>query len=74
MHQYCVFTQNPDFQSVVEWLVARELRLEVHLNRTRFWIPSGTVHTEFMLRWYHCCSRVVDDEDLITGFSSDMSH
>ena len=74
MTQYCVFTQNPDFTSVVEWVNARELPLEMHLNRSRFWVPAGTVHTEFVLRWYHCCSRVVDNEDLATGFSSNMRY
>ena len=67
MTQYCVFTQNPDFTSVVEWVAQRQLPLEVHLNRTRFWIPAGAVHTEFVLRWYHACSRVADNEDFTTG-------
>ena len=69
-HQYCIYTQHPEFKDVLTWVEAHNLRLEVHLNRTRFWIPSGTQHTEFMLRWYHCCSRVVDNEDLVTGTSS----
>ena len=67
MKQYCIFTQHPEFKHVLEWVASKDLRHEIHLNRTRFWVPSGIVHTEFMLRWYHCCSLVVDNEDLILG-------
>jgi hypothetical protein len=70
MIQYCIYTQHPEFKDVLTWVEGHDLRLEVHLNRTRFWIPSGTTHTEFLLRWYHCCSRVVDNEDLTTGFQA----
>ena len=67
MKQYCIFTQHPEFKDVINWIVLKELRNEVHLNRTRFWVPLGTLHTEFMLRWFHCCSLVVDNEDLALG-------
>jgi hypothetical protein len=67
MKQYCIYTQHPEFKSVVTWVVDKELRHEIHLNRTRFWVPDGHVHTEFMLRWYHCCSFVVDNEDYALG-------
>ena len=67
MKQYCIFTQHPEFKDVINWMLSKELRHELHLNRTRFWVPAGIVHTEFMLRWYHCCSLVVENEDLILG-------
>jgi hypothetical protein len=67
MKQYCIYTQHPEFKDVVLWVQSKELRHELHLNRTRFWIPLGIVHTEFMLRWYHCCSLVVDNEDYVLG-------
>ena len=59
--QYCVYTQDANFKSVLEWIESRELLYEVHLNRTRFWVPKNTpVYTEFMLRWFHCTSSVVE--------------
>jgi hypothetical protein len=67
MKQYCIYTQHPEFGSVLEWIAERNIRAEVHINRTRFWVPTGSVHTEFMLRWYHCCSFVVDNEDYTLG-------
>ena len=70
MIQYCIYTQHPEFKDVLTWVDEHDLRYELHFNRTRFWIPSGVIHTEFMLRWYHCCSRVVDNEDLATGFQA----
>jgi hypothetical protein len=59
--QYCVYSSNPDFPLVLEWLDLKGLDYEVHLNRTRFWIPAGPIATEFFLRWYHCTSHVVED-------------
>jgi len=59
--QYCVYTHNANFVPVMQWVQDRELEYEVHLNRTRFWVPKNTpVSTEFMLRWFHCTSEVVD--------------
>jgi hypothetical protein len=72
LHQYCIYTQHPEFKDVLTWVDEHDLRYELHFNRTRFWIPTGKIHTEFMLRWYHCCSRVVDNEDLATGTSSSV--
>jgi hypothetical protein len=60
MKQYCVYSQNPNFSQVVDWIILRELKYEVHLNRTRFWVPKGPMATEFFLRWYHCTSEVID--------------
>jgi len=59
--QYCVYTHNANFVPVMQWVEDRLIPYEVHLNRTRFWIPKNTpMYTEFMLRWYHCCSEVVE--------------
>jgi hypothetical protein len=60
MKQYCVYTSNPNFKDVVLWVTASELKYEVHLNRTRFWVPPGPIATEFFLRWYHCTSEVIE--------------
>jgi hypothetical protein len=68
MKQYCVFTGSPDFADILAWLHANTIRYQVHLNRTRFWVPEGRLHTEFVLRWYQSVSHVVDNEDLATGW------
>jgi len=60
MKQYCVYSANENFKDVVLWVQERGLEYEVHLNRTRFWVPKGPMATEFFLRWYHCTSEVID--------------
>ena len=57
--QYAVHTESPDFKSVLEFVYANNLKYEIHLARTRFWVPKNTPqHTEFMLRFYHSTSEV----------------
>lgn len=59
--QYAVYTSHPQFTPLVEWVRNNNLAHEIHLNRTRFWLPkNSTLYTEFMLRWYHCASEVVE--------------
>jgi hypothetical protein len=65
--QYCVFTSSPEFIEVLDWLDKNEIKCEVHLNRTRFWIPDGELKMMFLLKWSHCCPIVHDNEDLVTG-------
>ena len=60
--QYCIYTRDPSFGALCSWLQEHAIPYEHHLNRTRFWLVAPSPrHTEFMLRWYHCTSRVVDD-------------
>jgi hypothetical protein len=65
-----VFSRSPDFADILAWVQARGFKYEVHLNRTRFWVPDGALHTEFVLRWYHAVNKVADSEDLATGWSN----
>ncbi len=58
--QYCIYTLDPNFVEVLNWVSANDIRFEPHLNRTRFWVPKGPLYTEFCLRFFHCTSRVVD--------------
>lgn len=51
MKQFAVFSRDPNLVTVLEFIRQHELRHEVHLNRTRFWIPEGPVLTEFYLRF-----------------------
>jgi hypothetical protein len=48
---YAVLSASADYLRVMRWVEGQELSIEVHLNRTRFWIPEGQVLTEFLLRW-----------------------
>jgi hypothetical protein len=58
MKQYFVLTRNPQFLEVGKWISANNIKYEIHLNRTRFWVPDGPVTTEFLLRYIHCCDEV----------------
>jgi len=67
MRHYYILTLDPNAASVAAFIQRHHLRYELHLNRTRFWVPSGPVLTEFVLRFDHCCSLVDDHLDLATG-------
>lgn len=68
MQQYYILTSNPNFASVLDWLSLHDITAEIHINRTRFYIPTDNkLHTEFCLRWSHCCSPVDPTLDLTTG-------
>ena len=67
MRQYYVLNQDPRANQVFEFIREHKLTCEVHLNRTRFWVPEGTELTEFILRYNDTCPRVDDELDLITG-------
>ena len=51
MKQFAVFTHDPNLESVFDFIRQHQLEHEIHLNRTRFWIPEGSVLTEFLLRF-----------------------
>jgi hypothetical protein len=61
VHQYAVYTQHPKFLDVARWLSSHQLKIEPHLNRTRFWITEGPILTEFLLRWADVCPRVEEN-------------
>jgi len=72
--QYYILTQNPVFQEVLYWLHDHNIKLDIHLNRTRFTLDTDTkLHTEFCLRWLHACAEVDPNTDLATGLSLDYS-
>lgn len=60
MRQYYVLSQDPNLEAVFEFIQHHKLKCSIHLNRTRFWVPEGTVLTEFLLRFGHICSQVED--------------
>jgi hypothetical protein len=67
MPQYYILNQDPRAQEVFNFIREHQLQLEVHLNRTRFWIPTGSTHTEFVLRFADSCPSVDPNLDPITG-------
>ncbi len=60
LRHYYILSQDPEFASVIEFIQRHQILHELHLNRTRFWIASGPVLTEFLLRFSHCCPLVQD--------------
>ena len=71
--QYYVLTSNAEFKSVVYWLHDRNVKLDIHLNRTRFSIDSTSkLHTEFCVLWSHAVSIVDPTLDLATGLPKSL--
>jgi len=69
MRQYYILTLDPRAGEVFRFLIEHKLAVDVHLNRTRFWIEEDTsVLTEFLLRFGDCCPLVDDSLDLATGY------
>ena len=58
MLEYYVLTDNAQLESIIEFIRCHSLDYEIHLNRTRFSVPRGAVHTEFLLRFSEHCARV----------------
>jgi hypothetical protein len=51
MKQFAVFSSDPNLELALLFIEQHNLAHEVHLNRTRFWIPEGAILTEFYLRF-----------------------
>ena len=67
MRQYYILTLDPRRCEVFEFIEYHKLTVDVHLNRTRFWVPEGSILTEFLLRFSDCCPYVDSSLDLTTG-------
>ena len=67
MRHYYILTVDPRRGEVFNFIDYHKLRFEVHLNRTRFWVPEGSVLTEFLLRHGDWCTYVDETVDLSTG-------
>jgi len=63
MIHFCVYTMDPEFSNVLDWLIEHGIDYEVHLNRTRFHVPMGTTMTHFLLKFAHCCPQIDDASD-----------
>jgi hypothetical protein len=71
MRHYYIINQDPRAREVFEFIRHHRLTVEVHLMRTRFWVPEGAVLTEFLLRFSECADLVDPTLDLATGFPLD---
>lgn len=61
MRQYYILTLDPRAAEVFKFIMDHKLSVEVHLNRTRFWLAEDTsTLTEFVLRFSDCCPYVED--------------
>lgn len=59
--QYAVLNSSADAVTVLAWISQHNLPHQVHLNRTRFWVPLGTpLYTDFALRFAELCFPVQD--------------
>jgi len=67
MRHYYILNMDPRATAVFEFIRLHKLAVEVHLNRTRFWVPESGVLTEFLLRFSECVYLVDESVDLATG-------
>ena len=71
MRHYYVLNRDSRATEVFEFIRDHQLRVEVHLVRTRFWVPEGSVLTEFLLRFGDCVEQVDPTVDLVAGLPLD---
>lgn len=64
--QFAIYSQDSHYAEAIRFIRQHKLANEIHLNRVRFWVPTGPILTEFLLRFesYHV---VTIEEDLATG-------
>ena len=67
MNQYYILNRDLRSPQVFEFIAQHKLLFEVHLNRTRFLVPEGSVFTEFALRFSQCCPAVDPYTNLGSG-------
>jgi hypothetical protein len=59
--QYYILNRDPRSAEVFAFVSQHKLAVEVHLMRTRFWVPVETsIYTEFALRFSDCCPEVLE--------------
>lgn len=64
MRQHYILTTNPRCAEVFAFIQQHDLKFELHLNRTRFWIPDDSaITTEFALRFLDSCPEVLESPD-----------
>jgi hypothetical protein len=72
--EHYVLTMHPHAREVLIWVFDNNLPLEVHLNRTRFWVPrDSSLNTYFHLWLADYCGTVDPSADLATGLKPTAS-
>jgi len=66
MNQYAILTRSDNFNTVIAYIKEHNLDYEVHLNRTRFWVPDN-LHVAFLSQFGSMVNPVHPQEDLMTG-------
>jgi hypothetical protein len=57
--EHYILTLDPLAGHVLGFIDHHKLRVDIHLNRTRFWVPlDSPLYTDFLLRFGHCCPLV----------------
>lgn len=67
IYQFAVYTRSEEFVEIIDWIRKNNIRAEVHLNRTRFWIAHSPELLEFLLTWGTVCPRIDDEIDHALG-------
>ena len=68
MREYYVLTLHPNAREVLTWVFDNQLKMDIHLNRTRFWVPlDSSLNTYFQLWLADSCGSVDPSLDLTTG-------
>lgn len=62
-NHYAIYTRSPHFDDVLGWIKTNKIPCELHLNRTRFWVPDGVLFTEFSLKYSDVCIKMVEVEE-----------
>ena len=65
-HHYAILTLSEKFVEVVRYIREHNIPYEVHLNRTRFWVPEELL-SDFISTYGGYCDFVPFDQDLMTG-------
>ena len=58
MRHYAVYTSQKCLRQVLAFVREHALRYEIHMVRTRVWIPEGELLTLFLLQFGHCCEEL----------------
>ena len=68
--EHYILTLHPNAREVFTWIFDNNLEFEVHLNRTRFWVPTdSSLNTYFQLWLREYCGLVDGSLDLTTGLA-----
>ncbi len=62
LRHYCVYTQDPHFASILNFIQIYSIEHELHLNRTRFWVDDSSPTWCLLLLKYSSSIHPIDSE------------